>query len=278
MTLSGKAALAGVIGYPVSHSRSPKLHNYWLNELGIDGAYVPLSVSPQHLDQVLKALPHMGFRGVNITVPHKEAVFDLVDEVDPLALRIGAINTIVVDDSGHLLGRNTDGFGFMENLRQGAPQWQPNKTAVILGAGGAARAVAVALQDAGVETIRIVNRSVSRAETLAETVGGLEVALWEDRDRCLEDAALVVNTTILGMVGQPELDLSLEHLPKDAVVNDIVYVPLETPLLARARARGNPTVDGLGMLLWQAVPGFEAWFGQRPTVTATLRDYVLGDR
>lgn len=278
MILSGKAALAGVLGCPVSHSRSPRLHNYWLNMLGIDGAYVPLFVTPQHLGQVVKALPHMGFKGANVTVPHKEAVFDLVDEVDPLAARIGAINTIVVGDQGRLIGRNTDGFGFVENLRQGAPQWQAKKTAVILGAGGAARAVAVALQDCGAETIRIVNRSASRAEALAETVGGLEVALWEDRDRCLEDAALLVNTTTLGMVGQPELDLSLEYLPKDAVVNDIVYVPLETPLLARARARGNPTVDGLGMLLWQAAPGFEAWFGQRPTVTAALRDYVLGDR
>lgn len=279
MTITAKAALAGVLGWPVGHSRSPRLHNYWLNNLGIDGAYIPLPVAPDHLAQVVKALPLMGFKGANVTVPHKEAVFDLVDEIDPLARRIGAINTLVVGDNGRLIGRNTDGYGFIENLRQHVPLWRVSGTAVILGAGGAARAVAVALQEAGVEKIRLVNRSMARAEALAESIGGaVEIATWENRARILGDAALLVNTTTLGMGGQPPLDLDLGLLPMDAVVNDIVYVPLETPLLASARARGNRVVDGLGMLLWQAVPGFEAWFGHRPEVTSDLRAFVLGDR
>ena len=276
MSFTAKARLAGVLGWPVGHSRSPRLHNYWLKNLGIDGVYVPLAVAPENLAQVVKALPHMGFKGANLTVPHKEAVFGLVDHVDPVAERIGAINTLVIDDAGRMTGRNTDGFGFIENLRQSAPHWRPQGTAVVLGAGGAARAVLVALQDAGVQKIRLINRSRSRAEALAEAIGGtIEVADWQARDESLEDAGLLVNTTTLGMTGQPALDIALDALPPDAVVNDIVYVPLETPLLAQARRRGNSVVDGLGMLLWQAVPGFEAWFGQRPHVTPELRAHVL---
>ncbi len=276
MSFTAKARLAGVLGWPVGHSRSPRLHNYWLKNLGIDGVYVPLAVAPENLAQVVKALPHMGFKGANLTVPHKEAVFGLVDHVDPVAERIGAINTLVIDNAGRMTGRNTDGFGFIENLRQSAPHWRPQGTAVVLGAGGAARAVLVALQDAGVQKIRLINRSRSRAEALAEAIGGtIEVADWQARDESLEDAGLLVNTTTLGMTGQPALDIALDALPPDAVVNDIVYVPLETPLLAQARRRGNSVVDGLGMLLWQAVPGFEAWFGQRPHVTPELRAHVL---
>ena len=276
MSFTAKARLAGVLGWPVGHSRSPRLHNYWLKNLGIDGVYVPLAVAPENLAQVVKALPHMGFKGANLTVPHKEAVFGLVDHVDPVAERIGAINTLVIDNAGRMTGRNTDGFGFIENLRQSAPHWRPQGTAVVLGAGGAARAVLVALQDAGVQKIRLINRSRSRAEALAEAIGGtIEVADWQARDESLADAGLLVNTTTLGMTGQPALDIALDALPPDAVVNDIVYVPLETPLLAQARRRGNSVVDGLGMLLWQAVPGFEAWFGQRPHVTPELRAHVL---
>jgi len=278
MILSGKARLAGVIGWPVSHSRSPRLHGFWLEQLGIDGAYLPLAVAPENLEMVIRALPRMGFRGVNLTVPHKEAVMALVDELEPLATRIGAVNTIAVRDDGSLLGRNTDAFGFLENLRHTSPGWCPEAApAVVIGAGGAARAVVAALIDARVPAIRLVNRSAERAARLAADLGGpVTVVDWAERAACLEDAGLLVNTTTLGMTGQSNLDLDLSALPVSALVNDIVYVPLETDLLARARARGNPVVDGLGMLLHQAVPGFEAWFGVRPEVSGQLRSFVLG--
>jgi len=275
--ITGKARLAGVIGWPVGHSRSPRLHNHWLERLGIDGAYVPLAVAPTDLAAVLAALPRMGFAGANLTVPHKEAALALADEIEPLAARIGAVNTLVVRD-GRLIGRNTDAFGFLENLRQGAPQWHPEAgPALVLGAGGAARAVVAALLEAGVPEIRLANRSAERAAALAQALGGpIRPVAWTDRAAALAEAALVVNTTTLGMTGQQPLELDLGRLPPGAVVNDIVYAPLETELLAAARRRGNPAVDGLGMLLWQAVPGFEAWFGVRPTVDAALRDFVLG--
>ncbi|TAN75438.1 MAG: shikimate dehydrogenase [Magnetospirillum sp.] len=277
MIVSGKARLAGVIGWPVSHSRSPRLHGFWLGRLGIDGAYLPLPVAPENLETVIRALPKMGFRGANLTVPHKEAALALVDELEPLAARIGAVNTLVVRDDGSLLGRNTDAFGFLENLRRGCPAWSPAAgPAVVLGAGGAARAVVAALGDAGLPEIRLINRSRDRAEQLATDLGGpITVLDWTERARALDGAALLVNTSTLGMTGQPELDLDLAALPPAALVNDIVYVPLETDLLARARRRGNAVVDGLGMLLWQAVPGFEAWFRVRPEVTDELRAFVL---
>ncbi|CAA7614028.1 Shikimate dehydrogenase [Candidatus Terasakiella magnetica] len=277
MIITAKARLAGVLGWPVSHSRSPRLHGYWLNRLGIDGAYVPLAVAPDNFAEVIRALPRMGFRGGNVTVPHKEAALVLVDELEPLAHRIGAVNTLVVRDDGSLLGRNTDAFGFYQNLRQGAPDWAPGAgPAVVVGAGGAARAVVAALIDAEVPDIRLINRTAARAEALARDLEGpTRVIAWAERDTALVDAALLVNTTTLGMVGEKSLDLDLSSLPTTAVVNDIVYVPLETDLLARARARGNRVVDGLGMLLWQAAPGFEAWFGVRPEVTPELRNFVL---
>ena len=277
MILSGKARLAGVLGWPVSHSRSPRLHGYWLERLGIDGAYLPLAVAPEHLESVVRALPRMGFAGANVTVPHKEAVMALVDHLDPLARRIGAVNTIVVRPDGSLEGRNTDAFGFLENLRGGGAAWTPqNGPAVVIGAGGAARAVVAALTDAGLPEIILANRGRERAEALASDLGGpVRVVDWAERADILDGAALLVNTTTLGMTGQSSLDLDLAALPTTSVVNDIVYVPLETDLLARARARGNPVVDGLGMLLHQAVPGFEAWFGVRPQVTDDLRTFVL---
>ena len=278
MSITGKAKLAGVIGWPVAHSRSPRLHGFWLDNLKIDGAYVPLAVPPDRLLQVVQALPHMGFAGVNLTIPHKETILSIVDDLDPVAKRIGAVNTLVFGEDGRIEGRNTDAFGFMENLRQGAKSWLPSHgPAVVLGAGGAARAVIVALQDAGVPEIRVVNRTPERTQALLNDISGPIAIEWSKRNDALDGAALLVNTTLLGQIGQPALDISLEALPLNAVVNDIVYVPLETEILRAARQRGNVGVDGLGMLLWQAVPGFHAWFGTRPEVTPALRHYVLGD-
>jgi shikimate dehydrogenase len=276
MALTGKTKLAGVMGWPVGHSRSPRLHGHWLAQYGIDGVYVPLAVEPENLGAALAGLAALGFAGCNITVPHKETAMALVDRVDGAARRIGAINTVVVAGDGSLDGSNTDAYGFLENLRQQAPSWRAESgPAVVLGAGGAARAVLVALLDAGVREIRVVNRTAARAEKLAADLGGtIQVRGWGDRNAALDGAALLVNTTTLGMSGQPALELDLAHLPKPAAVNDIVYAPLETPLLRAARARGNIAVDGLGMLLHQARPGFRAWFGTDPDVTQALRDFV----
>ena len=276
MTLSGKAAVAGVMGWPVEHSLSPRLHGYWLEQHDIEGAYVPLAVKPEHFRAAVKGLANMGFRGVNLTIPHKEAALEACDEVDDLARRIGAVNTIVMT-GGRLKGTNSDGFGFMENLRQGAPGWEPAAApAVVLGAGGAARAVVTALADAGVPEVRLCNRSKKRAKALRKALGdSMTILAWEMRAEALDGAGLLVNTTSLGMVDQPELDLDLSRLPANALVTDIVYTPLETALLSRARIRGNPAVDGLGMLLHQARPGFKAWFGVAPEVTPELRAFVL---
>jgi shikimate dehydrogenase len=265
------------MGWPVAHSRSPRLHGYWLRAYGIDGAYVPLPVRPEQFATALRALPMLGFAGVNVTVPHKEAALAAVDRSDSTARRIGAVNMVVITSDGTLDGRNSDGFGFRENLRATAPEWSPKAgPAVILGAGGAARAIAVALLEAGAPEIRVVNRTVERAERLSREIGGpFRIYGWGDRTSALIDAALLVNTTTLGMSGQPVLELGLDRLPTTAVVNDIVYSPLETVLLAAAKARGNPVVDGLGMLLHQARPAFAAWFGVEPAVTPELRRFVL---
>lgn len=277
MIISGKAKLAGVFGWPVDHSRSPRLHNYWLALYGIDGAYVPLAVRPEHFETALRALPLLGFRGANVTIPHKAAALRAVDQAEPLARRIGAVNTIVIDAEGQLIGRNTDGFGFLESLKQAAPTWRADAgPAVVLGAGGAARAVVAALLDAGAPRIDLVNRDIAKAERLAADLGGaIAVAAWPGLPALLPGAALLVNTTSLGMNRQPPLDIDLRPLPPAALVSDLVYSPLQTKLLAVAARRGNPTVDGLGMLLHQARPGFEAWFGRAPEVTAALRSFVL---
>ncbi|HZT51985.1 MAG TPA: shikimate dehydrogenase [Stellaceae bacterium] len=273
MSISGAARIAGVMGWPVAHSRSPALHGFWLAEHGIDGAYVPLPVRPENVRRALQALPLLGFAGCNVTIPHKEAALEAVDELDASARRAGAVNTVVVDAKGRLVGRNTDGFGFLESLRAGVPGWSAAAgPAVVLGAGGAARSVVAALIDAGAPEIRLVNRTPARAAALAKQLGGpVRGVAWEGRARSLEGAALLVNATSLGMAGQPALDLALDALPQGAVVNDIVYVPLETPLLKAARARGHPAVDGLDMLLHQGRPGFSAWFGVMPAVTPALR-------
>lgn len=273
---------AGVMGWPVDHSLSPRVHGFWLKQHAIDGSYVRIPVEPQNLESKLRALKSDGFVGCNITVPHKEAALKIVDEVHPLALRIGAVNTVVVREDGSLYGFNTDGFGFLENLRQGYPKYSPAKgPAVVLGAGGAARAVVAALLDGGVPEVRILNRTLDRAQDLGAQLAGIgsgtiTVIPWDNRADALNGAALLTNTTTLGMQGKPPLELDIDELPLDCLVNDIVYAPLQTDLLARAKARNNPVVDGLGMLLHQARPGFEAWFGRMPDVTQALRDYVLG--
>lgn len=275
--IRGTTRIAGIMGWPVKHSRSPRLHNYWLALHGIDGAYIPLPIEPSRLETALRALPALGFIGANVTVPHKAMAMAVVDRVNPVARRAGAVNTVVVAADGTLEGRNTDAFGFLAALQQDAPQWQAGRPAVVLGAGGSARAVIVALIDAGVPEIRLTNRTRAKAEALAELGPAVRVVEWDKREAALDGAGLVVNTTILGMGGQPPLELDLKALPGDAVVNDIVYSPLETPLLAAARARGNPAVDGLGMLLHQARPAFHAFFGLDPAVTPALRSHVLGD-
>ena len=266
------------MGWPVGHSRSPRLHGYWLDRYGIDGTYEALAVTPDELAGQLSSLAGWGFAGVNLTVPHKEAALDAMASLSPAARAIGAVNTVVVGADGGLAGDNTDGFGFLENLRHGASQWTAGAgPVVVVGAGGAARAICHALATDGAPEVRVVNRTEARAVTLVEDLAGpLTPWPWNDRAGALSDAALVVNTTALGMVGQDPLDLDLERLPVTAVVNDIVYAPLETPLLAAAASRGNTVVDGLGMLLHQARPGFEAWFGVAPEVTDELRARVLG--
>ena len=280
MPISGAARLAGIMGWPVAHSRSPALHGYWLAEHHIDGVYVPLAVPPDRLEQALRALPALGFRGCNLTIPHKQAALKVMDRVDAFAQRIGAMNTVIVAEDGTLEGSNTDVFGFRENLREQAPDWHAeNGAAVILGAGGSARSVVAALCAAGVSEIRLINRTLDRAEQLAAALAVPETKIvvhpWSERAAQLAGAGILVNTTSLGMDKEPPLDLDLAALPAAAVVVDIVYVPLETGLLAAARRRGNPVVDGLGMLLHQGRPGFAAWFGTAPVVTPDLRKAML---
>jgi shikimate dehydrogenase len=268
-----KFRLAGVMGWPVAHSRSPKLHGYWINQLGLAGAYVFLPVRPQRLADALKGLSALGFAGCNLTIPHKETAIGLVDRVDPLARRIGAINTIVVGEDGSLSGSNTDAYGFIEALRQAKPDWRADAgPAAVIGAGGGARAVVASLAEGGAKEIRLTNRTFARAQQLAIDFGAPVRAIsWDQRHEALDGASLLVNATNQGMGGQPPLDLSLDSSPESALVCDIVYSPLETPLLAAARKRGNPVVNGLGMLLHQAQPAFKAWFGVLPEVTPELR-------
>ena len=268
--------LAGVMGDPVMHSRSPKLHNYWLAKYGLAGTYVPLAISAERLRAALRALPALGFAGCNLTIPHKEAALDIVDKLDPLARRIGAVNCVVVAPDGSLEGRNHDGFGYIESVREAQPKWRADTgPIVVIGAGGGARAVLVGLVDQGAREIRLVNRTPARGKALAQDLGGPIVALrWEEREAALEGAAMLINTTNQGMLGEPPLDIALDRLPVSALVSDIVYIPRETALLAAARRRGNPTVNGLGMLLHQARPAFHAWFGIMPEVTPELRAMI----
>lgn len=282
MKITGTTRLAGIMGWPVSHSRSPLLHGFWLDETGVDGAYLPLPVRPEHIESALRALPVLGFRGCNLTIPHKQAALRVADRVDPLARRVGAANTIVVAADGGLEATNTDAYGFRENLRDCVPDWDPSAgPAVVLGAGGSARAVVAALADAGVGELRLVNRTRSHADAVAAdlstAVTRISVHSWRETSDVQDGAGLLVNTTSLGMAGEPPLGLDLSALPKSAPVVDIVYVPLQTGLLASARRRGHPVVDGLGMLLHQGRPGFEAWFGAEVRVGPELRAAVLAN-
>lgn len=275
MILSGAARLAGVMGWPVAHSRSPRIHGYWLREAGVDGAYVPLAVPPDALGTALAALPLLGFRGCNLTVPHKEAALAHMGSLSEAARRVGAVNTVTVGEDGALAGDNTDGLGFVRHLRETVPMWRADEPAIVLGAGGAARAVVAALAAEGVAEIRVVNRTPHRAAALADAFSGAVRPLpWRARAGALDGCGLLVNATTLGMTGRPVLAVDLARLPPEAAVYDLVYAPLETGLLAAARARGNPAVDGLGMLIHQARPGFTAWFGAPAEPTAALRAFV----
>lgn len=265
--------LAAVIGTSIQHSRSPVIHNYWLAEHDLPGRYVLCKVLPERLPAALRGLAALGFRGCNVTTPHKEAVMRLLDHVDPTAARIGAVNTIVVEADGSLRGFNNDGNGFVQSLRDEKPLWRPDDGPIaVVGAGGAARAVLVALAAQGAREIRLVNRTWQKAFDLAEELGPpIRAVRWEARADALDGIATLVNATDQGMPGHPALDLALDALPRDALVGDLIYVPRETPLLAAARARGNATVNGLGMLLNQARPAFEAWFGVLPSISPGLR-------
>jgi shikimate dehydrogenase len=261
------------MGWPVMHSRSPALHNYFFKQYGLAGTYVPLAITPEGLEPALRALASLGFAGCNLTIPHKERALEIVDDVDALARRIGAISCVVVRADGSLAGTNNDVHGFARNILQQQPDWRADAgPAAVIGAGGGARAVVYSLLDRGAREIRVANRTRARAETLAHEFGSAVVPVdWDDRHRALDGAAMLVNATSQGMVGQPPLDLDLATLPPAALVADIVYIPLETPLLAAARRRGNRTVDGLGMLLHQACIAWQLWFGLEPTVTPELR-------
>lgn len=276
--MSERIPLAAVIGSPIAHSRSPVLHRYWLRKYGIRGFYVPMDVAADDLADAFATLPKLGFVGVNVTIPHKERVLELADLVTDRAALMGAANTIIFRKDGKVHADNTDGYGFLENLRQGAPDWDPKAgPAAVIGAGGAARAVVASLLDAGVPELRLTNRTRNRADALQQEFGSRVIVYdWVSAGNALDGAATVVNASSLGMEGKPAFRIPLDGLSKSAVVTDLVYTPLRTPLLEGAETAGCRTVDGLGMLLHQAVPAFERWFGQRPEVDEGLRRAVLG--
>jgi shikimate dehydrogenase len=268
--------LAGVMGWPVMHSRSPMMHNYWFKKHDLAGTYVPLAIEPGNLAAAFRGLHPLGFAGVNVTIPHKQEAMRIVDEVDSLAKSIGAISCVVVRPDGSLAGTNNDCYGFIQAVKQEQPGWRADSGPVaVIGAGGGSRAVCYGLAREGAKEIRLVNRSAARAKGIEAEFGGPIKALpWEQRHEALEGVAMVVNTTSCGMVGQPALDVKLDRLPKSALAADIIYIPLETPFLAAARKRGNRTINGLGMLLNQGRPAWKAWFGIEPEVTPELRAMV----
>lgn len=269
---------AGVIGNPISHSLSPKLHNYWLKRYGLSGSYIALQVADDDLEKTIRSLPEKGFIGANVTLPHKVSVLQFAHNITDRATLIGAANTLIFKEDGRIFADNTDGYGFLANLKQGAPNWNPKSgPAAIFGAGGAARAIIVALADAGVPEILLSNRTRPKAEALRAEFGArIRVVDWVQAGTMLADANIVINTTSLGMKGAQDLKVPLDDLRADAVVTDIVYTPLRTPFLVAAEQIGCTTVDGLGMLLHQGVPGFERWFGTRPEVDDDTRRAVLG--
>ena len=267
-----KFVLAGVMGWPVAHTRSPAIHNHWIAQYSLKGAYVQLPVQPQNLEAAIRGLPALGFAGCNITVPHKVNAMQLMDTLHPAARRVAAINTVVVQADGSLLGMNNDGYGYIQSLRDAQPDWRGDAgPALVVGAGGAARAIVVALLDEGAPEVRLCNRTQEKAQALRDAFGDrVTVVPWADRNSAMAGVRLLVNTTTQGMHGQPALDVALDDLPAEALVSDAIYIPLETPLLAAARQRGHQTVNGLGMLLNQARPAFQAWFGVQPELTPGL--------
>jgi len=275
--MAAEFKLAGVMGWPIAQSRSPVLHNYWIEKYNLSGRYVPLAVRPERLADAIRGLPALGFRGCNLTMPHKQLAMTMVDEVTDTAKRIGAINCIVVGDDGRMSGTNNDGNGYVLSVQEVAPQWKPSDGPIaILGAGGAARAIIVALVERGVRELRLINRTFEKAEGLAKEFSPIIKPLtWDKRSEAIGDVALLVNATDQGMIGKPALDISLERLSKQTLVSDLIYVPPETSFLAAAKARGNVTINGLGMLLHQARPAFQAWFGVLPEITSDLRKKIM---
>lgn len=271
-----KFILAGVMGHPVAHSRSPVIHNHWIAQYKLRGSYVLLPVEAGKLGDALKGLKALGFAGCNVTIPHKVEAMKAMDWLHPVAKQMGAINTIVVQPDGALHGFNNDGFGYIQSIKDAKPDWQANAGPItVLGAGGAARAIVLSLINEGATQIRLINRTKSKAEALAHEFGSaVKVVDWSERNEALANIAMLVNTTNQGMHGQPELEIDLTDLPKSALVSDAIYIPLETPLLAQARTRGNTTVNGLGMLLNQARPAFNAWFGVLPEITPELHKAI----
>ena len=274
--MADRFCLAGVMGWPVMHSRSPMLHNYWMERHGLVGRYVPLAIQEAGLEKALRALPALGFAGCNLTIPHKERAMAMVDHLDPVATRIGAMNCVIVRPDGSLAGTNNDGFGYIASIEEAAPDWRADSGPVaVLGAGGAARAILVGLIDKRAKEIRLTNRTAARAEALAKEFSGpIRTVPWSARADALEGCAMLINSTSQGMQGKEPLELDLGKLPRSALVSDAIYIPMETDLLAQARARGNRTVKGLGMLLHQARPAFHAWFGVMPEVTPELRRMI----
>jgi len=276
MTDPNTFGIAGLLGWPVAHSRSPVIHNHWLAQHTIPGRYVLFPVPPEKLESAVRGIAALGLRGCNVTTPHKQAIFPLLDRVDDLARRIGAVNTVVVEKDGTLTGFNNDGNGFIQSLRDADPKWRPDSGPIlVLGAGGAARAVVASLAAQGAREIRVANRTLDKAQEIADAVGAVvKVLPWEAREDALDGIALLANATSLGMTGKPTLDMPLGRLPKSALVGDLIYIPPETSLLAAARVRGNITVNGLGLLLNQARPAFNAWFGVMPEITPALKKAI----
>jgi shikimate dehydrogenase len=275
--MAGEFILAGVMGWPIAQSRSPVMHNYWIEKYQLSGRYVPLAVKPERLADAIRGLPALGFRGCNLTMPHKQYAMTMIDSLTDTARRIGAVNCIVVGDDGRMSGTNHDGNGYVMSVQEVAPHWKPSDGPIaILGAGGAARAIIVALLERGATEIRLINRTVEKAERIAKELDpAIKPISWDQRSDAIGDVALLVNATNQGMAGSPALDISLDRLSPQTLVSDLIYVPPQTSFLAAAKARGNVTINGLGMLLHQARPAFQAWFGVMPEISADLRATIM---